>query len=77
MPVIPPSMNLFGSKNPFKPKLAETIPMMISMTLLLSALIVTHFFFIILCFFIYRIGLLIFHNNYKCFTASRFDKFES
>ena len=44
MPVIPPSMNLFGSKNPFKPKLAETIPMMISMTLLLSALIVTHFF---------------------------------
>ena len=39
-----PSIKLLGNKKPFKPKLAEIIPIMISMILLLSALIVTHFF---------------------------------
>ena len=33
MPVTPPSINSFGIRNPFRPKLAEKIPETISRTL--------------------------------------------
>jgi len=39
IPVAPPSMKLFGSKNPFKPKPAENTPAIISMISLIFLLV--------------------------------------
>lgn len=67
IPIAPPSMNELGSRNPFNPKPAETIPMMIKKVSFIKwdTLILNISFLVTL--FVIRINVTLVHTQYKEF----------